>query len=112
MELYLFIALFLIYILTSLMANKAVIRKVFLAAFLISFVITAAAVGFLRLSNQDVMMNAAELSWYYILYLSASMMAALGVINLWMFRRQAWKVLFTKTSEENAGKEGDNSRFS
>lgn len=46
MELYLFIALFLIYILTSLMADKAVIRKVWLAAFLVSFVVTAVAVSF------------------------------------------------------------------
>ena len=52
MELYLFIALFLIYILTSLMADKAVIRKVWLAAFLVSFVVTAVAVSFLRFSNQ------------------------------------------------------------
>ena len=50
MELYLFIALFLIYILTSLMADKAVIRKVWLAAFLVSFVVTAVAVSFLRFS--------------------------------------------------------------
>ena len=74
MELYLFIALFLIYILTSLMADKAVIRKVWLAAFLVSFVVTAVAVSFLRFSNQEVMMNATELSWYYILYLFASLM--------------------------------------
>jgi len=53
MELYLFIALFLIYILTSLMADKAVIRKVWLAAFLVSFVVTAVAVSFLRFSNQE-----------------------------------------------------------
>ena len=46
MELYLFIALFLIYILTSLMADKAVIRKVWLAAFLVSFVVTAVRSAF------------------------------------------------------------------
>ena len=109
MELYLFIALFLIYILTSLMADKAVIRKVWLAAFLVSFVVTAVAVSFLRFSNQEVMMNATELSWYYILYLFASLMVVLGVINLWMFRKQVWKTLFAKTSgkDDDEGEEAD-----
>ena len=105
----LFIALFLIYILTSLMADKAVIRKVWLAAFLVSFVVTAVAVSFLRFSNQEVMMNATELSWYYILYLFASLMVVLGVINLWMFRKQVWKTLFAKTSgkDDDEGEEDD-----
>ncbi len=97
MEFYLFISLFLIYILTSLMADKVIIRKVWLAAFMISFIVTAAAVSFLRFTNQEVMMNAAELGWYYILYLFASLMVVLGVINLWMFRKQIWKILFAKT---------------
>ncbi len=108
MELYLFIALFLIYILTSLMADKAIIRKVWLAAFLISFAVTAVAVSFLRFTNQEVMMNATELSWYYILYLFASLMIVLGVINLWMFRRQVFRTLFAKSSvEEDDKEEGD-----
>lgn len=41
-------------------------------------------------------MNATELSWYYILYLFASLMVVLGVINLWMFRKQVWKPCLPK----------------
>ena len=60
-------------------------------------------------SNQEVMMNATELSWYYILYLFASLMVVLGVINLWMFRKQVWKTLFAKTSgkDDDEGEEDD-----
>ena len=55
------------------------------------------------------MMNATELSWYYILYLFASLMVVLGVINLWMFRKQVWKTLFAKTSgkDDDEGEEDD-----
>lgn len=105
MELYLFIALFLFYLLTSLVANKGLVRKLWLAAFLIAFVVTAVAVSFLRFTNQEVMMNAVELSWYYLLYLFASLMIVLGIINLWMFRKPLWKLFF---SSEANGSDGDN----
>ena len=100
MELYLFVALFLIYLLTSFMSDKAVMQKIWLAAFLLCFVITAIAVSFLRLTSQEVMMNATELSWYYILYLFASLMVVLGLINIWMFRKPIFRILLTKTTKD------------
>ena len=50
------------------------------------------------------MMNATKLSWYYILYLFASLMVVLGLINIWMFRRQIWNVLFTRTPDARSGR--------
>ncbi len=107
MELYLFVALFLIYALTSLMADKFVMRRVWMGAFLVSFIVTAVSISFLRFTNQEVMMNATELSWYYILYLFASLMVVLGLINIWMFRRQIWNVLFTRTPDAEADDDDD-----
>lgn len=101
MELYLFIALFLFYLLTSLIADKGLVRKLWLAAFLIAFAVTAVAVSFLRFTNQEVMMNAVELSWYYLLYLFASLMIVLGVINLWMFRKPLWKLFFSSAANDS-----------
>ncbi len=96
MELYLFIALFLIYVLSSLLVHKTIVHKIFLAAFLLSSAITAVSVSFLRLGNQEVMMNAGELSWYYILYLFSSLMVVLGIINLLMFRHQIIGIFWAK----------------
>jgi len=101
MELYLFIALFLFYILTAFIANKVLVRKLWLAAFLIAFVVTAVAVSFLHFDNQQVMMNAVELSWYYLLYLFASLMIVLGIINLWMFRKPLWNLFTTEVDVDD-----------
>lgn len=100
MELYLFIALFLFYFLTAWLVKKPLLHKLWLAAFFIAFAVTAIAVSFLRFSNQEVMMNAVELSWYYLLYLFASLMMVLGLINLWMFRRRILQI-FTADSDDD-----------
>jgi len=99
MEIYLFAAMALVYVVTSLVVRKSTMQKLWLIAFIAAFAVTAAALSFLRFTNQDVMMNAAELSWYYILYLFASIMVVLGVINLWMFRRPLWDVLFRRDDD-------------
>lgn len=100
MEIYLFAAMVLVYIITSLVVQKSTMQKLWLLAFIAAFAVTAVALSFLRFTNQDVMMNAAELGWYYILYLFASIMVVLGIINLWMFRRPLWNIL--------AGRDDDN----
>ena len=100
MEIYLFAGLIVVYVVTVLLLKKEVLRKIWLAAFMMVFAISAAALSFLRFSHQEVMMNAEELSWYYILYLFASIMVVLGAINLWLFRRELIRVLFAD-SEEN-----------
>ncbi len=100
MELYLFMALFLVYVLTAWMVNKNILHKIWTMAFIVSFVITAVSIGFLRVTSQDVMMAANELNWYYLLYLFGSMSVVLGVINLWMYRGPIFKVLFNKEADD------------
>lgn len=101
MEIYLLITLVLVYILTIFLIKKHSRQRLWLAAFIIAFIITGIALSFLRFTNQDIMMNAAELSWYYILYLFASIMVALGIINLWVFRDSIWNVLFSNKDDES-----------
>ncbi len=104
MELYLFLALILIYIMTAFMVKKAVLQKIWTLAFMAAFAITAISIGFIRASGQDVMMSASELNWYYLLYLFGSLSVVLGVINMWMYSRGVWKVL---SASENSYDDDD-----
>ena len=93
MELYLLIALIFIYLITGAMVNKNVVHRIWTLAFIAAFVVTAIAIGFLRVTNQDVMMSADNLNWYYLLYIFGSMSVVLGVINLWMYRKPLLQIL-------------------
>lgn len=101
MELYLLIALIFIYLITAAMVNKNVVHRIWTLAFIAAFVVTAIAIGFLRVTNQDVMMSADNLNWYYLLYIFGSMSVVLGIINLWMYRRPLWQILHNDDEADN-----------
>ena len=101
MELYLLISLVFIYFITAAMVNKNVVHRIWTLAFIAAFVVTAVAIGLLRVTNQDVMMSADNLNWYYLLYIFGSMSVVLGVINLWMYRRPLWQILRNDNAEDN-----------
>ena len=101
MELYLLIALIFIYLITAAMVNKNVVHRIWTLAFIAAFVVTAIAIGFLRVTNQDVMMSEDNLNWYYLLYIFGSMSVVLGVINLWMYRRPLWQILRNDDEADN-----------
>ena len=101
MELYLLIALIFIYLITAAMVNKNVVHRIWTLAFIAAFVVTAIAIGFLRVTNQDVMMSADNLNWYYLLYIFGSMSVVLGVINLWMYRLPLWQILRNDDEADN-----------
>src|SRR5574344_1187047 len=94
MELYLLIALLFIYLITAAMVNTLIVQKIWTLAFIFSFIITAISIVFLRFTQQDVMMSASNLNWYYLLYIFGSMSVVLGLINAWMYRKSLWKILF------------------
>lgn len=94
MEFYLLLSFFVIYFITSFAVDKRVLRKIWTVAFIAAFTITGVAIGFIRVSQQDVMMSAGQLNWYYMLYLFGSMAVVLGVLNLWMYRKALWRILF------------------
>ena len=97
MELYLFLALLLIYILTAFMVKKVILHKIWTLAFILAFVVTAVSIAFIRVSGQDVMMSANELNWYYLLYLFGSLSVVLGIINV----RSIWKIMSASDSDDD-----------
>ena len=104
MEMYLFLSFILLYVLMSFFVSKNVQRKIWTSAFIVVFVLSAVSIAFLRVSNQDVMMNAGELNWYYMLYLAGSMAVVLGIINLWMYRKALLAIFFSDgTDDEEEG---------
>ena len=112
MELYLLIALLFIYLITAAMVQKTIVHRIWTLAFISAFALTAAAIGFLRVNQQDVMMSASQLNWYYMLYLFGTMSVALGVINLWMYRKALWTILFHSSDEETDRKSVGRERVS
>lgn len=107
MELYLLMAFVMIYIITSFFVKTNVQNKIWTLAFIVSFVVTSVSIGFLRVNNQDVMMAANELNWYYLLYLFGSMSVVLGVINLWMYRRALWHIIFSNNTKDEDSDDED-----
>lgn len=94
MELYLFLSFVVIYVISSFFVDKHIQHKIWTFAFILSFGATSIAIAFLRINQQDVMMSASQLNWYYILYLFGTMSVVLGIINLWMYRKPMWNNLF------------------
>ena len=101
MEMYLLLAFVLLYVLMTFFVRERVMHKIWTLAFITAFVITAAAIAFLRVNNQDVMMNANELNWYYLLYLFGSLAVVFGVINLWMYRRALFHIFFGDNDDDD-----------
>jgi len=106
MELYLFAALLMFYIITSFVLQKFLVRRIWTLAFIFSFAITALSIASIRVSGQDVMMAASELNWYYMLYLFGSLSVVLGLINLWMFRHAVWHI-FTDKEDKTENDDDD-----
>jgi hypothetical protein len=102
MELYLLVALLFVYLITAAMVEKVLLQRIWTLAFIASFVVTAVAIAFLRISNQDVMMSADNLNWYYLLYLFGSLSVVLGIINLWLYRVPLWHILRHSQSDDSA----------
>lgn len=100
MELYLVITLFFIYLITAALSNKLFVKRLWTVAFISAFIITSIAIVLVRISQQDVMLQADNLNWYYILYLFSSLSAALGLINLWMYRGALWHLFFDENSKQ------------
>lgn len=100
MELYLFLSFIIVYFITSFFVKRTVQYKIWTISFIAAFVVTSLSIGFLRVNQQDVMMSASQLNWYYMLYLFGSMSVVLGAINLWMYRAPLWHILFGSSDEE------------
>ncbi|MBE6443252.1 MAG: hypothetical protein E7020_01105 [Alphaproteobacteria bacterium] len=96
MELYLFFAFLLFYMITAFLLDEKTKEKIWLIAFIVSFLATSMAIAFIKMGRQDVMMNAEQLNWYYFLYLFGIISVVLGLFNLWIYRKAVWSTIFNK----------------
>ena len=86
MENYLFITLIFIYLITSAFLDKNVQRRIWTTGYIISFLITLIAIGYIKIYANDTLIRAGELNWYYVLYVFGSISFILGLINLWIYK--------------------------
>ena len=96
MELYLLIGLLFIYIVMSFMVDKVIMRRVWLLSFILSFVLTGISIAFLRANHQDALMSVNQMNWYFILYIFGYIAMALGIVNLWIYRREIYDIIVGK----------------
>lgn len=99
MELYMFFAFLLFYIITVIMLDDVSRKRIWMIAFILSFVATSIAIIFVKGGHQDVMMNVEEINWYYFLYLFGMISVVMGVFNLWIYRKELWSIMVEDTED-------------
>jgi len=100
MEIYILTALIFIYFITVIVGNKMLTRKIWALAFVITFVLMALSLSALKLNGEDIMISAGQFNWYYFLYIFSALCVATGLINMWIYRRELWK-LCQKSTDDN-----------
>ena len=100
MEIFLFIALVFVYILTAFAVPELIVKRVWLLGFGASFLLTALSILFIHSGRQTVLMQENEFNWYYFLYLFGSISVILGVINLWIYRKSVARLFFDSEAED------------
>jgi len=102
MEVFLFIALVFVYILTAFAVPELIVKRVWLLGFVAAFLLTALSVLFIHTGRQTVLMQENEMNWYYFLYLFGSISVILGAINLWIYRKFVFR-LFSASDLDDEG---------
>lgn len=92
METYLFIALVFIYILTAFMLPKVILKRIWTIAYITSFIVTGISIFYIKLYATDTLMKVGEINWYYILYVFGSISIILGLILIWIYKKQLYQL--------------------
>ena len=100
METYLFIALVFIYILTTAFLPHKILQRIWTAAYIVSFIITATAIGYIKIYADETLMKVGELNWYYILYVFGSVSTILGIILLWLYKSNLINIFAASSKED------------
>ena len=90
MEIYILLALIFIYIITSFIENSLLTKRIWTMAFIVSFMLMGISLSLLKLNGEDIMLSAGQFNWYYFLYVFAALSVAIGIINIWIYRRELW----------------------
>jgi len=101
METCLFIALIFIYILTTAFLSPNTLKRLWTSAFIISFILTAVAIAYVKIYADETLMKVGELNWYYLLYVFGSVSVVLGVIILWLYKRGLIEIFTASPDDEN-----------
>ena len=104
METYLFIALIFIYILTAVFLPQRLLKRLWTSAYIISFILTATAIMYVKIYADETLMKVGELNWYYLLYVFGSVSIVLGVIVLWLYKHGIIE-LFKKKNDDDGDEE-------
>ena len=102
MEIYVLVALGFIYIVSAVVGNRETVQKIWTFAFICAGFLTAGALFALRIKHQEVMLTADNFNWYFFLYVFGALAFALGVINLWIYRRPLWDMLRFSAADKAA----------
>ena len=100
MELYLLVGLLFVYIVMSFIVDKAVMRRVWLLSYILAFVLTGISIEFLRANHQDALMSVNQMNWYFVLYVFGYISMALGMLNLWIYRKEVYEIIFHKSETD------------
>ena len=92
MEIYLLAALLFLYVVTAMLIGENLLQKIWTSAFICAGFLLFTALFFLRIRGQDVMLTADDFNWSFFLYVFGSLAFALGLINLWIYRRALWQM--------------------
>lgn len=101
MELYLFLTLLIMYAVMHFLVDKKTMERVWLLSFAVAFFMTGISIAFLRTQHQDALMSVDQMNWYFILYLFGYIAMATGIINLWIYRREIYKILKKDGNEDD-----------
>ena len=100
MELYILTALIFIYVITVFAGNSLLTRRIWALAFGVSFLLMALSLSALKLNGEDIMLSAGQFNWYYFLYVFSALSVAIGLINMWIYRHEIWR-LCQKSEEDD-----------
>ena len=93
MEIYILAALTFIYLVSAMVGKQELVRKIWTFSFIGAGFLSALSLFALRIKHQDVMLGADNFNWYFFLYVFGALAFALGIINLWIYRRALWNLL-------------------
>jgi uncharacterized protein YjeT (DUF2065 family) len=101
MEIYLMIALGLMYLVSGGMLSPRGKKKLWTAAFGLSFLLTIVAVFLIKADADETLMRAGEVNWYYLLSVFGAISLVLGAIVLWMYRKEVFRLFFGEDDDSD-----------
>jgi uncharacterized protein YjeT (DUF2065 family) len=101
MEIYLMIALGLMYLVSGGMLSPRGKKKLWTAAFGLSFLLTIVAVFLIKADADETLMRAGEVNWYYLLSAFGAISLVLGAIVLWMYRKEVFRLFFGEDDDSD-----------